>query len=480
MKVGHMVEVKNISFTIYCPNPAACPGGNSSNFSFMCAKGYENRSCASCAKGYAISDSSVLLCTRCPTKWWQQALQWLCMLGKHVLPFALAAKSALQGLDEKDRVQEEAKRSAVLINQLLSFATVTGGLLTVVAQTNAVGEIKSWAAKAVLEICGATTWLMGGEGPSEGFGGFGVSSLCLLTDLGLSGELWQAHLLHTAIPLALVLGLMYFRPSTQHGLVVVVGLNCFWPGVFSYFGKYLYCYQFAPESAAKQKEDTYDCPFTQDLGQRIALRIIMVLVFLMVSLVWIGLSLYKKDDKKPPLHVIFLSRAYRQSCHLWESERLMRKALLTLAVSALPITSSPALQLVCVLGVVVVSLFLYAALLPYKTMRFNLTECTLLATAALMTGIVSCLTAYDDYWGRVLQVEFLLIFTMVGLVVVTCFVMMFMIYLELRREWRNRPVPKEEQPWLWGTFLLSRSSLTNDRDTSSGDRAQMSPVALSS
>ena len=101
MKVGHMVEVKNISFTIYCPNPAACPGGNSSNFSFMCAKGYENRSCASCAKGYAISDSSVLLCTRCPTKWWQQALQWLCMLGKHVLPFALAAKSALQGLDEK-------------------------------------------------------------------------------------------------------------------------------------------------------------------------------------------------------------------------------------------------------------------------------------------------------------------------------------------------------------------------------------------
>ena len=44
---------------------------------------------------------------------------------------------------------------------------------------------------------------------------------------------------------------------------------------------------------------------------------------------------------------------------------------------------------VCILGVIMVSLYLYAALLPYKTMHFNLTECTLLSVAALMTGIVS-------------------------------------------------------------------------------------------
>ena len=96
MKVGHMVEPENISFTIYCPNPAACPGGNSSNLSLMCAEGYENRSCTSCAKGYAISDKSVLLCTLCPTEEWQQILQWLYVLAKHGLTFALAANSALQ------------------------------------------------------------------------------------------------------------------------------------------------------------------------------------------------------------------------------------------------------------------------------------------------------------------------------------------------------------------------------------------------
>ena len=186
-----MVDPENISFTFYCPNPSACPGGNSSNLSLMCADGYEGKSCANCSMGYAISDSSVLLCTRCPKTWRQKALQWLSMLGKHVLPFALAAKSALAAptareadraraawlfsavllfareeyseaseavqVLNQDSVQEEAKRSAVLINQLLSFATVTGGLLTIVAQTNAVREIKNWAATwaCLLRLCRA-------------------------------------------------------------------------------------------------------------------------------------------------------------------------------------------------------------------------------------------------------------------------------------------------------------------------------------
>ena len=52
----------------------------------------------------------------------------------------------LRSRDAQDGVQEEPKRSGVLINQLLSFATVSGGLLTVVAQTNAIREIKHRAA----------------------------------------------------------------------------------------------------------------------------------------------------------------------------------------------------------------------------------------------------------------------------------------------------------------------------------------------
>ncbi|CAE7245086.1 unnamed protein product [Symbiodinium necroappetens] len=124
MTPGHMVQKADISLTIFCPNPAACPGGNSTNLSTMCAPGYQGRACANCTQGYSISDSSVLICTRCATDFWRKLLQWAYMLAKHILPFAVAAYSALQ-VEEA----EEAKRSGVLINQLLSFATVAGTLL---------------------------------------------------------------------------------------------------------------------------------------------------------------------------------------------------------------------------------------------------------------------------------------------------------------------------------------------------------------
>lgn len=461
MTPGHMVQKPDISLTIFCPNPAACPGGNSTDFSTMCARGYQGRACANCTQGYSISDSSVLICTRCATDFRRKLLEWAYMLAKHVLPFAVAAYSALQ-VEEA----EEAKRSGVLINQLLSFATVAGTLLIMVAQTNAMREVKLTAAgvgQALLHFVGFTTDFISGQGASEG--SFGISSTCLLSYLGLSGTLWHAHLLHTAIPVALVLTLVAFLPSNRHGVAVVVGLNCFWPVIFSYFGKHLYCFQFAPEGTS-QVQKTFECPFLEEESHRYVLRIVMVSIFLVVSFIWIGLSL-PKEGAKPPLHVIFLSRAYRQSCRLWESERLMRKTLLTLAVSALPITSSSALQLVCIGGVVMVSLYLHAALLPYKTMRFNLTECTLLTTAALMTAIVSGLTAYDCYWGLMLDVEFAMIFSTVGLAALTCAVMIFMIVRELFRERRSRRAnrsmsraknqPAVEAPWLWGTYLARRS-----------------------
>jgi len=420
MTAGYMVKQGNISSTIFCPNPAACPGGISTNFSTMCAPGYEGQACAYCRKGYAISDSSVLHCTPCETEWWRTLLQWAIMLAKHVVPFAVAAHSALQveGV-------EEPKRSGVLINQLMSFATVAGTRLTVVAQTSAFREATQTAAslaQTLLDAAGIATDFISGQGS----GGIGSSSSCLLS---FPGKLWPAHLLHTAIPAAMVLALVAFRPKAQHGVVLVVGLNCFWPVIFSYFGKYLYCFQFEPESSGLA---TRECPFLEKESHRLIVRILMVSVFLAVSYVWIRLSLSKEDGEKPPLHVIFLSRAYRKSCRLWECERLMRKTLLTLAVSALPITSSPSLQLVCIATIVMGSLFLHAALLPYKTMSFNLTECALLATAALMTATVTGLTAYDHYWGRTMFVEYLMVFSVVNVATLTCAAMIFLIAKDLK------------------------------------------------
>ena len=96
MRVGQMVQEKNISMTLFCPNSKACPGGKSTNFAEMCAEGYEDISCSSCAEGYGIADLSVLVCTRCATMLWQRVRQWIYMLLMHVLPFAMAANSALQ------------------------------------------------------------------------------------------------------------------------------------------------------------------------------------------------------------------------------------------------------------------------------------------------------------------------------------------------------------------------------------------------
>ncbi|CAE7351298.1 unnamed protein product [Symbiodinium sp. CCMP2592] len=357
MSTGYMVKQEDISSTIFCPNPAACPGGISTDFSTMCAPGHGGQACAYCQKGYAISDRSVLQCAACATEWWQKLLQWAIMLAKHVVPFAVAAHSALQV-----EGAEEPKRSGVLINQLMSFATVAGTLLTVVAQTSAIREAKQNAASLGRDLLNAA-------GIAADF---------------ISG---QGYLQHAA------------------------------------------GFQFEPESSGEQ---TFECPFVKQEFHRHVVRILMVSAFLAVSYVWVRLSLSKKDGPKPPLHVIFLSRAYRQTCQLWESERLMRKTLLTLAVSALPITSSPSLQLVCIATIVIGSLFLHAAVLPYKTMSFNLTECALLTAAALMTATVTGLTAYDHYWGRTMLVEYLMIFSVVGVATLICAAMIFLIVKELQ------------------------------------------------
>ena len=108
------------------------------------------------------------------------------------------------------------------------------------------------------------------------------------------------------------------------------GLNCFFPEIFSYFGKYLYCrslsfagasnvqeyaskvtqlkanwttssqlatpmnsgFQFAPESTMAER--TFECPFLEEERHRHAMRVVMVLVFVMASYIWISLSLPKK------------------------------------------------------------------------------------------------------------------------------------------------------------------------------------------
>ena len=187
MKPGYAVERENVSFTVFCPNPAACPGGISKAFSTMCATGYTGKACTSCESGFGVSDNSVLMCTQCATLWWNKCAQWCYVLLKRVGLFGMAAASALTG-------DAERKPSSVLINQLMSFATVAGMLLVVMAQTEALRQIRASAGHIFLAVFRAVEFFAdasSGQGVTES-SVLSTSSGCLLQYLGFTGFLWQA------------------------------------------------------------------------------------------------------------------------------------------------------------------------------------------------------------------------------------------------------------------------------------------------
>ncbi|CAE7766664.1 unnamed protein product [Symbiodinium sp. CCMP2456] len=329
------------------------------------------------------------------------------------------------------------------------------------SQTKVVQEIRGSAGQlpvVLLSTMGLFSQMFSGQASDEG-SIFSISSMCLLQYMGFDGFLSQVHLLHSLVPAALVAGLALCLAPEKRGVALVVGLNCFWPEIFSYFGKHLYCYQYAPEVI---KQNAYECPFLPDFAGRVILRIVALVLMVAISGLWIWLSLHK--GRNTPLHVLYLTKPYRSGVALWETERLFRKTALTMAVSALPITSSPALQVVCIGSIVSVSLLLYATLLPYKAMRWNLTECVLLFAAALMTTLVSGLTAYDSYWGHVVEIEYAMIVATLFLAGCVFTVMPYLIYSRLKLEWSKecsfqlkdeveRTLSETNDTLLWSKFI---------------------------
>ena len=147
---------------------------------------------------------------------------------------------------------------------------------------------------------------------------------------------------------------------------------------------------------------------------------------------WIRLSSSKEDP--PPRHVIFPRSKYKETYALFETERLVRKALFRYVGAVLPIAASPALQMGCLGAVVLTSLMLYCAARPYRTPEWNRNEIALLATTMYMVLMVSSLLANEIHWGHsVATQQFIIVSTLItGAVVGSC--MSFRVFQELVQE----------------------------------------------
>ncbi|CAE7620289.1 unnamed protein product, partial [Symbiodinium pilosum] len=218
---------------------------------------------------------------------------------------------------------------------------------------------------------------------------------------------------------------------------MVVGINCFLPEFVGHFGRYLVCYRL-------QENQGLQCPQAPAFTGGFALVFgCMLLCTGGVLYAWQGLYPSEDDGQHPPgspdsasqpVHVSYLTAPYRETFAKWETERLLRKSCITLLSAALPITASPALQLVSLGSVVLASLVMYALLLPYKDNRWNLAEVALLTTCMVMIFAVFALLANDLHWGQSHLVQLLIIAFTTTLAVGICMALMFMTIRSLLHE----------------------------------------------
>ena len=221
-----------LSFSaLHCPNPSACPGGRISSkdlglwkaktlFPVMCEKGYVGEACFQCAQNHGMADDNPLKCQKCPSKSTYSAARSMAFyIGKDVALFLSATINALSASSVKR------KQSAVLLNQLLAFATVSNIICAGVSQTGAYRELTK-ETRDLLEKMEFPVNLAQVQGDG------GVSKQCLLRHLGIPDALGYVHLFSLLVPLSLMAMLAWVK---EPRLSLVVGTNVFLPAFTAAF-----------------------------------------------------------------------------------------------------------------------------------------------------------------------------------------------------------------------------------------------------
>ena len=328
----------------------------------MCAVGYVGRACAWPAAGYASSDATVFRYVECPGSRLGLLLLAAFLIGKDVLLFAVSSFSVLGA-------KAESKESGVLLNQLMSFATVNSICFMVIAQTNVYQQLKGFADNFLFG-CGLAMDLARGQG------GGGTSIACVIKAiLGIDyATLWMRFFAVSVTPVMLIIMLSCLQDPW---LAFIVGTNCFLPSLCGRAALHFVAYKPSEEEGV----------LVGDLapGESMAsyfLPVIATLMCFFAVTIWSWMRAVSAAKAPLPPHVLYISRAYKSEHAGWELERLLRKMLLALIQSAFPVTMHPVSLLALTSIVLMFSLVAYLKLKPYKKDAFNQLE-----TLLLMIGV---------------------------------------------------------------------------------------------
>ena len=237
---GNMLNVGDADFAV-CPNPKACGGGELAQQDMtMCEDGYKGAGCAQCAGRYAPSDSNVLTCVKCAETAMLHVAQVVLWLAKLAVFFGLAAKSVLGSTIP-------AKASSVYFNQLISFSTLSGTVVSALLQTPIGQEMQAGAMGIVFGVAGLITDLGSGQGGGDSAG---QSLQCSLAYAGFQPAIWKGHVAFALVAFGMMSGLAVLKGSQ---VAWVVGVNCFLPTVMTHFGRQLVCYRLS-------EAGDLDCP----------------------------------------------------------------------------------------------------------------------------------------------------------------------------------------------------------------------------
>jgi len=195
-------------------------------------------------------------------------------------------------------------------------------------------------------------------------------------------------------------------------VAVVVGINCFLPKFSAAFGAYLICFKMEPTTFGERQCLVGANPL---VSMTMACSAIMV-CFGVGPGSWIKMTRDKSLSDKP--QVLFLTRSYRKGFETWEVERLLRRMLLKIVGTALPITLNPSAQMAFVTFVLVASLFLHATQAPYAKDTWNHIEQGLLVTALLIVTMTTLCLANEAHWARS-EAQIMLILVITSIIAIT-------------------------------------------------------------
>ncbi|CAJ1444860.1 unnamed protein product [Effrenium voratum] len=414
MKVGHMVDPRNVSRGFFCPNRYACIGGKASvdGSSPMCDAGYEGLGCVECSAAYGPSDSNSLVCVPCAESQMQRINQLARFFLQDLVLFCLSAGGVASSTGRQ-------KVSAVLTNQFMSFAAVAGPVLLAVRQT----ESFKHAAYSLDEyVDGLSTLVQVGEGASTG----GMSVNCILRYLGFSPT-WQAEALLTLLtPACAMLALTAIRGLR---IAIVVGVNCFLAKICLFFGRYLVCFRMEPEDLGGE----VICEYVRHTSLSFAsLMTIVVVVMVAGPISWVVLLNDERNTKAG--FYLYLTAQYRDEVKFWEVTRLVRKILLAVICAVYPITLHPLTQILCISLILLAALVMEMRFLPYLSHSWNSSEQMLLVISMAMVCITSFYLANERHWSTSRSSQCVLLGVILALTIGPSYMQVTLILRQLLRE----------------------------------------------